>query len=92
MDQNQTPLFDSIMKFNERRPAYFRIPGHRFERGINQRWRDVVGDAIFQFDLTETPYTDDLHNAQGAIAQAQELAAEAEDGTKMQAAATRPWS
>ncbi len=76
MDQNQTPLFDSIMKFNERRPAYFRIPGHRFERGINQRWRDVVGDAIFQFDLTETPYTDDLHNAQGAIAQAQELAAE----------------
>lgn len=75
-DQNKTPLFDGIMEFNRRRPAYFRIPGHRFERGINQRWRDVVGDAIFQFDVTETPYTDDLHNAQGAIAEAQDLAAE----------------
>ena len=43
MDQNRTPLFDAIMEYNERKPAYFRIPGHRFERGINQRWRDVVG-------------------------------------------------
>lgn len=76
MNQDKTPLFDAIMEFNERHPAYFRIPGHRFERGINQRWRDVVGDAIFRFDLTETPYTDDLHNAEGSIAEAQKLAAE----------------
>lgn len=76
MDQNRTPLFDAIMEYNERKPAYFRIPGHRFERGINQRWRDVVGDEIFKFDLTETPYTDDLHNAEGSIKEAQELASE----------------
>ena len=74
MDQNRTPLFEAIMEYNERKPAYFRIPGHRFERGINQRWRDVVGDEIFKFDLTETPYTDDLHNAEGSIKEAQELA------------------
>lgn len=74
--QDKTPLFDAIMAYNRRRPAYFRIPGHRFQRGINQRWREVVGDEIFKFDLTETPYTDDLHNAEGAIAQAQDLAAQ----------------
>jgi arginine/lysine/ornithine decarboxylase len=76
MDQTKTPLFDAIRDYINLKPAYFRIPGHRFERGINQRWKDVVGDEIFKFDLTETPLVDDLHNPEGAIKQAQELARE----------------
>lgn len=74
MDQNKTPLFDAIMQYDEKRPAYFRIPGHRYEKGINPKWRSVVGDAIFGFDLTETPLCDDLHNASGAIKEAEDLA------------------
>jgi len=75
-NQNQTPLFDAICEYNRRKPAYFRIPGHRYERGINQKWRDKVGDAIFGFDLTETPLTDDLHHAGGPIKEAENLASE----------------
>ncbi|MDO5331718.1 MAG: aminotransferase class I/II-fold pyridoxal phosphate-dependent enzyme, partial [Bacillota bacterium] len=76
MDQNKTPLFDAILEYGRKRPAYFRIPGHRYEKGINPKWREVVGDKIFEFDLTETPLCDDLHNASGAIKEAEDLAAE----------------
>jgi len=76
MDQNKTPLFDAIMEYSGRKPAYFRIPGHRFEKGINPKWREVVGDSIFSFDLTETPLCDDLHNASGAIKEAEDLASD----------------
>lgn len=53
--------------------AYFRIPGHRLERGISSRWTDKVGTGIFAYDVTETPFTDDLHAPEGAIREAQEL-------------------
>lgn len=76
LDQNKTPLFDAIMTYDSKRPAYFRIPGHRYEKGIDPRWREVVGDRIFGFDLTETPLCDDLHNASGAIKEAEDLASE----------------
>ena len=76
MDQSKTPIFEAIQTYINSKPAYFRIPGHRFERGISKRWTDVVGGEIFKFDLTETPLLDDLHNAEGAIRQAQDLAQE----------------
>ena len=76
MDQNRTPIFDAVREYDRRRPSYFRIPGHRYEKGIDPRWREAVGDAVFAFDLTETPLTDDLHNASGPIKEAENLAAE----------------
>ncbi|WP_206458987.1 aminotransferase class I/II-fold pyridoxal phosphate-dependent enzyme [Anaerovorax sp. IOR16] len=76
LNQKDIPLLDAIVKYNEKKPAYFCIPGHRYEKGINLRFREIVGDAIFSFDLTETPYMDDLHNAEGAIWEAEELARE----------------
>jgi arginine/lysine/ornithine decarboxylase len=76
MDQNKTPIFDAIMEYNRNEPAYFRIPGHRFERGISERWTSVVGGEIFRFDLTETPLLDDLHHPEGAIMEAERLAAD----------------
>ncbi len=73
--QEKMPLLEAIEEYNRIRPAYFCIPGHRYEKGINGRWRELVGDAIFRFDLTETPLTDDLHSAEGAIQEAESLAA-----------------
>ena len=75
-NQNLTPLFSAIKEYDRRRPSYFRIPGHRYENGIDPLFREAVGDGIFGFDLTETPLTDDLHNASGAIKEAEELAAD----------------
>ncbi len=75
-DQDRTPLFDAIREYDARHPAYFRIPGHRYENGIDPKFREAVGDEIFRMDLTETPLTDDLHNASGAIKEAEDLASE----------------
>lgn len=76
MDQNQTPLLDAIVKYTEDRPAYFKIPGHRYEKGISPRWKQWTGDGIFRFDLTEAEGLDDLHAPEGVIKEAQELTAE----------------
>ena len=75
-DQNKTPLFSAIREYDEKRPAYFRIPGHRYENGIDPIFREAVGDEIFKMDLTETYLTDDLHNASGSIKEAEELASD----------------
>ena len=75
-NQNRTPLFDALVEYNRRKPAYFRVPGHRYENGINPILLEAVGDAVFSFDLTETPLLDDLHNATGPIREAEQLAAD----------------
>ncbi|MBQ6786850.1 MAG: aminotransferase class V-fold PLP-dependent enzyme [Lachnospiraceae bacterium] len=72
-NQDKTPLLDAITEFIDTKPAYFRIPGHRLERGISKKWTDKVGKEIFAYDVTETPFTDDLHSPEGAIEEAQEL-------------------
>ena len=61
-NQDKTPLLDAITEFIDTRPAYFRIPGHRLERGVSRKWTDKVGKEIFAYDVTETPFTDDLHS------------------------------
>ena len=76
MNQDSTPLFDAVNRYIEKHPTYFKIPGHRYEKGINDKWRRAVGDKIFEYDLTETVMTDDLHNASGAIMESEQLAAE----------------
>lgn len=76
MNQNRTPLLDAIVDYTTERPAYFKIPGHRYEKGISPRWRTWTGDGIFRFDLTEAEGLDDLHCPEGVIKEAQELAAE----------------
>lgn len=73
IDQNQTPLLDAVSAFIETRPAYFRTPGHRLDKGICSRWTDQVGTDIFSYDVTETPLTDDLHQPEGPIRRAQDL-------------------
>lgn len=75
MNQNQTPLLDAIVEYTKKRPVYFKIPGHRYEKGISPRWKQWTGDGIFQFDLTEAEGLDDLHCPEGVIKEAQDLAA-----------------
>lgn len=74
--QSCAPLFEAVTAYRKLRPGYFCIPGHRYERGISELWRDEVGDAIFSYDLTEAAGLDDLHAPEGAIREAQELLAE----------------
>lgn len=79
MNQDKTPLLEAIENFIDTKPAYFRIPGHRLDKGISSRWTDKTGKEIFAYDVTETPFTDDLHSPEGAIKEAQELLSELYD-------------
>ncbi|MBD2604242.1 aminotransferase class I/II-fold pyridoxal phosphate-dependent enzyme [Scytonema hofmannii FACHB-248] len=77
LDQNQTPLLDTL-KANTTRPhAAFYTPGHKGGQGISPRLVDLFGEAVFRADLTELSELDNLFAPQGVIQQAQQLAAEA---------------
>ncbi len=75
-DQNSLPLAKALDGFLAGEPAYFCIPGHRFNRGVSGELTERFGESVFKYDLTEANGLDDLHHAEGAIKEAQELAAD----------------
>ena len=76
MNQKRTPLIDAIRSFRDEKNAYFRIPGHREERGADERAVRLLGKKAFRSDLTEAEGLDDLHAPRGPILHAERLAAE----------------
>ncbi|MCF0228418.1 MAG: aminotransferase class I/II-fold pyridoxal phosphate-dependent enzyme [Parasporobacterium sp.] len=76
MDQNKMPLLEAILEYEKRNPAFFRVPGHRFDKGINPDLLEAFGSRVFRCDLTEAEGLDDLHQPEGVILEAQQLAAE----------------
>ena len=74
--QDTTPILDAAGAYAKQRPVYFCIPGHRYENGAPSDLSALWGDEVFKTDLTETPLTDDLHDAQGPILDAQKLSSE----------------
>ena len=76
MNQKKTPLIDAVRTFRNEENAYFRIPGHREEKGADARSVRLLGRKAFRSDLTEAEGLDDLHAPSGAIRQAQQLAAD----------------
>ncbi|GMA62236.1 aminotransferase class I/II-fold pyridoxal phosphate-dependent enzyme [Alicyclobacillus fastidiosus] len=77
MNQNETPLFDTLLHHATRKPIQFHIPGHKHGRGMDSRFRSFVGDQALSLDLINIAPLDDLHHPTGAIKRAQELAAQA---------------
>ncbi|WP_293125212.1 aminotransferase class I/II-fold pyridoxal phosphate-dependent enzyme [Microcoleus sp. bin38.metabat.b11b12b14.051] len=75
--QQQTPLLDALRDRTNHHHAPFYAPGHKRGQGISQQLVDLFGAAVFRSDLPELPELDNLFNPEGAIAQAQELAAQA---------------
>ncbi|WP_183041213.1 aminotransferase class I/II-fold pyridoxal phosphate-dependent enzyme [Salipaludibacillus neizhouensis] len=75
MDQQLTPLFDQLNKHKDSRPQSFHVPGHKNGRVFLEKARPAY-EQILAFDQTEIQGLDDLHDATGVIAEAQQLAAE----------------
>lgn len=75
-DQTKTPLVDALKNFDKISPAYFCIPSHHRGKGASSSFTEVFGKTVLKYDLTETPLTDDLHEADGAIKEAESLASE----------------
>ncbi|PLZ92221.1 arginine decarboxylase [Fischerella muscicola CCMEE 5323] len=76
LDQNQTPLLDTLKVCAERFHAPFYTPGHKRGVGISPKIADVFGKTVFRNDLPELTELDNLFAPAGVIQQAQELAAE----------------
>jgi len=53
----------------------FHTPGHKQGAGAFPEWYKLLGDMVFQLDLTELPGLDNLQDPQGVIAEAQARAA-----------------
>ncbi|MEP6487531.1 aminotransferase class I/II-fold pyridoxal phosphate-dependent enzyme [Microcoleus vaginatus GB2-A3] len=75
--QTKTPLLDALRDRTNQPHAPFYAPGHKRGQGISQPLIDLFGATVFRSDLPELPELDNLFNPEGAIAEAQDLAAEA---------------
>jgi arginine decarboxylase len=75
--QERAPLFEAIRHYCSLDKAPFHTPGHKQGRGIPADLRTFLGENVFRADLTELPEVDNLHDPDGVIREAQELAAAA---------------
>ena len=74
-DNLTTPLLDALKQSSQRSHAAFYAPGHKQGKGISPRLRQLMG-RVFEADLPELPELDNLFAPEGAIAEAQALAAQ----------------
>mgnify|MGYP001188784248 CR=1 FL=1 len=73
--QRRAPLFEALERHVAREPLSFHVPGHRGGEQFDATGKRYFG-SLLPIDLTELNGLDDLHQPQGAIAEAQQLAAE----------------
>jgi arginine decarboxylase len=76
MFKHTIPILHSILSHLKNGPAAYHVPGHKLGRGLPGEIGSWLG-AAGRLDLTEIPGLDDLHAPEGAILEAQQLAAQA---------------
>ncbi|MFL0247941.1 aminotransferase class I/II-fold pyridoxal phosphate-dependent enzyme [Candidatus Clostridium stratigraminis] len=77
LDQNQTPLFDALMEYVNRETIPFHVPGHKKGIGMDEEFKNFIGENPLKIDVTVFKLVDSLHHPTGPIKKAQELAADA---------------
>lgn len=77
LDQNETPLFDALMEYVNRNTIPFHVPGHKKGVGMDEEFKNFIGENAFKIDVTVFKLVDSLHHPTGPIKRAQELAADA---------------
>lgn len=75
--QARAPLFEAMRDYAKKDMAAFHTPGHKQGKGMDAEFLEVVGESVLRLDLCELPEVDNLHDPDGVIKEAQELAAEA---------------
>ena len=76
-DRTVAPLLDILQHVAQKDSAPFYVPGHKKGRGAPPKLLQWWGNEVFRADLTELPQLDNLAAPEGAIAEAQALAAAA---------------
>jgi arginine decarboxylase len=74
IDKNQAPLFAAMEAHYRSKPASFHVPGHKSGLGADPA-AAYFYQHILGIDYTEISGLDDLHQAEGVILEAQQLAA-----------------
>lgn len=70
------PLLEMLASCAQSQNAAFHTPGHKRGQGSFAAFRELIGDRALRADLPELPELDNLFAPQGAIDEAQKLAAE----------------
>ncbi|MPQ44232.1 aminotransferase class I/II-fold pyridoxal phosphate-dependent enzyme [Clostridium tarantellae] len=73
LDQNQTPLFHALMEYVNRDTIPFHVPGHKKGVGIDEEFKNFIGENPFKIDVTVFKLVDSLHHPTGPIKEAQKL-------------------
>ncbi|PKR77477.1 lysine decarboxylase [Halalkalibacillus sediminis] len=73
MNQSKAPLFEAISKHANRNPISFHVPGHKNGELFSDHHHL---NEFLKYDLTELPELDDLHQPEGVIREAEQLAAD----------------
>ena len=76
-DQNKTPLFDALKKYNNDKVISFDVPGHKKNPLGLKEFSDVLGEEILRLDANSMKQLDHLSNPMGVIKEAEGLMAEA---------------
>ncbi|NMM61118.1 aminotransferase class I/II-fold pyridoxal phosphate-dependent enzyme [Clostridium sp. P21] len=77
LDQTQTPLYDALMEYVNRETIPFHVPGHKKGIGVDEEFKNFIGENPFKIDVTVFKLVDSLHHPTGPIKKAQQLAADA---------------
>lgn len=72
--QHRAPLWEAMLAYRNGKPARFHVPGHKGGAGLAGEARDLLA-GVHEVDVTELSGLDDLHHAEGVIAEAERLAA-----------------
>ncbi len=75
-DSVKMPLLAGLLSHAQEGYMSCHTPGHKQGLGSLAEWRQLLGEMVFQLDLTELPGLDNLHDAQGIIGGAQRAAAD----------------
>jgi len=75
--KDRAPLVEALTEYRLRGASSFHVPGHKNGRayGMDPKYAEML-QAAMEIDVTEITGTDDLFHPEGAIREAQELAAD----------------
>jgi len=77
INQDKTPLLDTLISRARKKITSFHTPGHKAGRGIDKKLASFTGRNLFSLDVTVFPEVDSLHDPTGPIRKAQTLLANA---------------
>ena len=74
MDQKKAPIYDRMLEHRSLGTTSFHVPGHKAGVGLDPLAIDIL-QTVMSIDLTELTGLDDLHQPEGIIREAEQLAA-----------------